>query len=583
MDTGAVIVGDIVLHFLGRISTHEAVLELAVAYSATSRLGMFLNQLGFTSESSPSGDHSFASLFYEQEGFPEEWGEDGEALLCSFDFIRPSNASNSVRILVVRVCPVDYVLDLPCTAAMNFITHRSAYSLYPLDTFGRSRSLCLSERGQSMAADALIAKLADEGFAPLRWLYEQEAGDASVPFGRCYRFVGDEHTWVLPVWPDLDCVDSDVDLAMWQSWCLRFHAYLPPTSRRTYSAVAGPVMKRRYVSGHPLDSSAPTLGCVFADSRLRGQFYIVGRWTRACEVLSLRNDGAPSIIQFTALLRARACICAPRPEVCTVLDAYANAGHMQATAARSLHAYASSCFSAIALVPGEGCQLLLLGEQKRLTLGDTILHSPDARGDARLTLRSTCVGIIKGPVPVSNVVYVWNVHSVPVHESGCDGDAFLYTLLTSYQSTPSPSSSMPIPTSAQTTAALSEEVLTLINLAFSERDDAVKKMDVANANLLDMKDREALAQKRELEARDVQQQLALTCRRQAADLREAKRNFVLLYQSVTHKLLRMQENPDSAEAVVVDVEQVLKPYEVTKMKYDDDDELERSFVDESHM
>ncbi|KAL1711229.1 hypothetical protein EV715DRAFT_298427 [Schizophyllum commune] len=31
-------------------------------------------------------------------------------------------------------------------------------------------------------------------------------------------------------------------------------------------------MKRRYVSGHPLDSSAPTLGCVFADSRLRGQF-----------------------------------------------------------------------------------------------------------------------------------------------------------------------------------------------------------------------------------------------------------------------------------------------------------------------
>ncbi|KAL1690714.1 hypothetical protein GGG16DRAFT_125540 [Schizophyllum commune] len=272
MDTGAVIVGDIVLHFLGRVSTHESVLELAVAYSATSRLGMFLNQLGFTCESSPSGNHSFASLFYEQDGFPEEWGEDGEALLCSFDFIRPSNGTNSVRILVARVCPVDYVLDLPCTAAMNFITHRSAYSLYPLDTFGRSRSLCLSVRGQSLAADALVAKLADEGFAPLRWLYEQEAGDASVSFGRCYRFVGDEHTWVLPVWPDLDCVDSDVDLAMWQSWCLRFHAYLPPTSSRSYSVVAGPVMKRRYVSGHPLDSSAPTLGCVFADSRLRGQF-----------------------------------------------------------------------------------------------------------------------------------------------------------------------------------------------------------------------------------------------------------------------------------------------------------------------
>ena len=115
MDTGAVIVGDIVLHFLGRVSTHESVLELAVAYSATSRLGMFLNQLGFTCESSPSGNHSFASLFYEQDGFPEEWGEDGEALLCSFDFIRPSNGTNSVRILVARVCPVDYVLDLPCS------------------------------------------------------------------------------------------------------------------------------------------------------------------------------------------------------------------------------------------------------------------------------------------------------------------------------------------------------------------------------------------------------------------------------------------------------------------------------------
>ena len=58
--------------------------------------------------------------------------------------------------------------------------------------------------------------------------------------------------------------------------------------------------------------------------------------------------------------------------------------------------------------------------------------------------------------------------------------------------------------------ALAQEVLTLINLAFSERDEAVKKLDVANANLLDMKDREALSLKRELEARDVQQQLALT-------------------------------------------------------------------------
>lgn len=45
----------------------------------------------------------------------------------------------------------------------------------------------------------------------------------------------------------------------------------------------------------------------------------------------------------------------------------------------------------------------------------------------------------------------------------------------------------------------------------------------------------------------------------------------------------MQAGPDSAEAVVADVEQALKPYEITKMKYDDDDDLERSFVDESHM
>ena len=89
--------------------------------------------------------------------------------------------------------------------------------------------------------------------------------------------------------------------------------------------------------------------------------------------------------------------------------------------------------------------------------------------------------------------------------------------------------------------ALAQEVLTLINLAFSERDEAVKKLDVANANLLDMKDREALSLKRELEARDVQQQLALTCRRQAADVSEAKRNFVRLYQSVKHTLLRVSE------------------------------------------
>ena len=79
---------------------------------------------------------------------------------------------------------------------------------------------------------------------------------------------------------------------------------------------------------------------------------------------------------------------------------------------------------------------------------------------------------------------------------------------------------------------VAQEVLALLNAAFSERDEAKLRLEIANIKLDSFKRQE----EKEADARDVQQQLVMSCRRQVADLRDVKANFVRLHNSFSSKM-----------------------------------------------
>ena len=79
---------------------------------------------------------------------------------------------------------------------------------------------------------------------------------------------------------------------------------------------------------------------------------------------------------------------------------------------------------------------------------------------------------------------------------------------------------------------VAQEVLALLNAAFSERDEAKLRLEIANMKLDSFRGQE----EKEADARDVQQQLVMSCRRQVADLRDVKANFVRLHNSFSSKM-----------------------------------------------
>ncbi|KAI4293818.1 hypothetical protein EV122DRAFT_283774 [Schizophyllum commune] len=127
--------------------------------------------------------------------------------------------------------------------------------------------------------------------------------------------------------------------------------------------------------------------------------------------------------------------------------------------------------------------------------------------------------------------------------------------------------------------AFTTEVLALLNAAFSERDEAKLRLEIANMKLDSFKRQE----EKEADARDVQQQLVMSCRRQVADLRDVKANFVRLHNSFSSKMRSLRQDPDRIHEVIRELESALQTYELTKVKYADDEDLETSFYDEEHM
>ncbi|TRM55970.1 hypothetical protein BD626DRAFT_541643 [Schizophyllum amplum] len=189
----------------------------------------------------------------------------GEGIAGAFNFVKISEPSTIIQLITARTSPVDIILGFHSTAVMNMITHAGAVSLYPRETFANNRSLRLWP--SSPKIDAGIQKYHQRGFTINTQISAAESGNNKREFGRSYRFVGDDMTWVLALQRDSEQEKDDV---MWQSWTLRFNA-THTLAAHAYNEDARVIV--RYLKEHPLAAHHPdTIGYTFADVSIRKAF-----------------------------------------------------------------------------------------------------------------------------------------------------------------------------------------------------------------------------------------------------------------------------------------------------------------------
>ncbi|THH14635.1 hypothetical protein EW146_g5727 [Bondarzewia mesenterica] len=150
--TSMVIFGLNALDFFGRarhghVGAHSE-LEISVSSDMVEEVGAWLQDVGyvFVPTLSQSDAFEYAVSYMEDEYERREaLGEFVGGVAGVHHFIK-STEGLKVRVTAALRSPIEVVLSLQCTCAMNFITHETAYSLYPHATF-ESRVALVSTSG----------------------------------------------------------------------------------------------------------------------------------------------------------------------------------------------------------------------------------------------------------------------------------------------------------------------------------------------------------------------------------------------------------------------------------------------------
>ncbi|KAI5823007.1 hypothetical protein K523DRAFT_189645, partial [Schizophyllum commune Tattone D] len=134
-----------------------------------------------------------------------------------------------IRIMIADQSAMDSILDFHSTPVMNFISYRSAYSLFPQSTF-------LDKFGVLFAGN--LPQHHIDKYTALGWqmqpsLSHDNYSDAPQELKSVVRYVGDKYTWTI----DLDdCAESHDDPVLFNSWEImwsyRAYAYIMPQLQR---------------------------------------------------------------------------------------------------------------------------------------------------------------------------------------------------------------------------------------------------------------------------------------------------------------------------------------------------------------
>ncbi|TRM56756.1 hypothetical protein BD626DRAFT_413216, partial [Schizophyllum amplum] len=267
--TGLVISGSFALQFMGRLPFTPSDLDVYVSHRSAAEASNFLVSCGYEYRKRLTQSPDFHTALAMHPTLTRDDKDaamyPGEGIAGAFNFVKISEPSTIIQLITARTSPVDIILGFHSTAVMNMITHAGAVSLYPRETFANNRSLRLWP--SSPKIDAGIQKYHQRGFTINTQISAAESGNNKREFGRSYRFVGDDMTWVLALQRDSEQEKDDV---MWQSWTLRFNA-THTLAAHAYNEDARVIV--RYLKEHPLAAHHPdTIGYTFADVSIRKAF-----------------------------------------------------------------------------------------------------------------------------------------------------------------------------------------------------------------------------------------------------------------------------------------------------------------------
>ncbi|KAL1676800.1 hypothetical protein EV122DRAFT_215600 [Schizophyllum commune] len=264
--TGSVISGSFALAFMGRFPWHPKDLDLYVEIRHVEAVHDFLLECGYRYRPRPTQLRSFLDQLALVAAIPEHGdGYPLGSLRAAFDFVRVCDGFIMIQLMVTSVAVLEVILGFHSTAVMNVITHDTAYSLYPVETFEHCRSLKLKAASVDERTTAAYAKYSNRGWRNLGAVCRDEAGDSQREFGRRHRFVGDEMTWALK----LHVYQQEVrgfDHVLHRSWALTY-------TRRNSVLADRPYMRVRVFRSHPVCDSAPDItGMTFACRAIREEF-----------------------------------------------------------------------------------------------------------------------------------------------------------------------------------------------------------------------------------------------------------------------------------------------------------------------
>ncbi|KAJ7635105.1 hypothetical protein FB45DRAFT_910776 [Roridomyces roridus] len=205
-DTGTLISGSTALQFLERTTYPGSDLDLYAYIAHSHNPAAFFLDNGYVFKPRPTQkpdvfDQLDASFEVPHRVFP--YPSNGIV-----DVIEFTKGDKKIQLMLAKASPVEVILDFHSTVVMNIITHASAYSLYPWSTFVTKRAL---QVGYSMTNREDGRKK----YIKRGWQMSSTA-PTCAEFEEGLRWVGDRHTWTLPL--ELPAKVSKLDFATGNSW-----------------------------------------------------------------------------------------------------------------------------------------------------------------------------------------------------------------------------------------------------------------------------------------------------------------------------------------------------------------------------
>ncbi|KAL1711989.1 hypothetical protein EV715DRAFT_297505 [Schizophyllum commune] len=227
--TGTIISGSVAVHYFARTPVGDSDLDLYTEGRHARELFDFIHGLGYVYKPRETQEKILDDALLRavnQFAVRDEVIYNQSAILDAFSFIR---GAAIIQVMVVFESAIDAVLDFHSTVVMNLITFRSAYSLFPCNTFIRRTGV----RFINDVEDGPIEKYTRQGWRMRRTvtteMFEEMGRETSVAI----RYVGDSSTWTIDLDKTSAVLPDPILLNSWQMhWTWRPGVLTMPEIRR---------------------------------------------------------------------------------------------------------------------------------------------------------------------------------------------------------------------------------------------------------------------------------------------------------------------------------------------------------------